>query len=345
MKTSLHIQKKGEWADMYNSGMSFRAIASEAGVSKATVQNVIKDIIVKRSKSPYDKFGKKWVDLYVNQAYLLSHIAIKYNTSIAVVSRVLENEGVSIEKNVLATRKYTHLVSSWIKQYNDGLSLREISELSSVNAQTILNYFREEGVEVRNYSESSRKYELDEEYFNEIDTPAKAYWLGVFFARGSTLEHLNSWSISLALPEDKLNMLIEFQKVIKTERPFTRRKEEITVDLRLQSRPLFEQMRKLGLNKDKRKALDFPEKLPGQFTSVFIKGYIDARGYFDKRVLYVGGTPSFLNTLAEIFQLTVGIECEVKKITHIERDSYVLKVQAKELSELNEWLNAIDPER
>lgn len=342
MRTSVYNHKKEEWAEKYNSGMSFRAIAAEEGISKATVQNIIKDVVEKRSKSPYDKFGKKWVDLYVNQAYLVSHIASQYNTTYSVVVRVLEKEGIPIEKKEMATRKYTHLVSTWVKQYNEGMSLTEISNESSVNRQTILNYLREEEVEIRDYADASRKYELDEEYFKEIDSPEKAYWLGVFFARGVTLEHLMSWSISLSLVEEKVDMLTAFQAAIGTERPFTRRKHEKTVDLRLQSRPLFEQLRDLGLGKDKTKTLEFPEKLPEHFANPFIKGYIEARGHYNHGMLYVGGTVSFLNTLEEILFLHVGIDSAIRKLTFDSGDSYVLKVRAKNVRILNEWFDSFE---
>ena len=63
----------------------------------------------------------------------------------------------------------------------------------------------------------SRKYHIDHNYFEEIDTEDKAYFLGLFFADGYNYEKKHHMSISL-YEKDK-DILIKFNKSIKNGRP------------------------------------------------------------------------------------------------------------------------------
>jgi hypothetical protein len=60
--------------------------------------------------------------------------------------------------------------------------LRSISERYGCSAPVIRRVLMEQGV----YQPiGARKYFFDEDYFAQIDTPRKAYWLGLFFADGN----------------------------------------------------------------------------------------------------------------------------------------------------------------
>ena len=49
---------------------------------------------------------------------------------------------------------------------------------------TILRILNEHGIERRHLGEACKKYKMDFTYFDEIDTPNKAYILGFLYADG-----------------------------------------------------------------------------------------------------------------------------------------------------------------
>ena len=339
-KGSKFAHKRDEWAGMYESGMSFSAIGKAEGVSKATVQNVIKDVVEKRDKSPFDKYALVWVDLYEKQGYSTVDIAEEYKTSPGVVSRILKKHGVVMRIQVEIEKKYLHLVPTWKEQYKSGMSLHEIAATCEASAQTILNYLRDENIEIRDYADSSRIYELDESYFEKIDTQEKAYWLGWFFSSGSTLEHLSSWSIQLTVNSKSKEQLAAFQKVIHTNRPFAKHKGENIYSLRLQSRPLFDQLRALGLENDKVNKQQFPINLSSEYYSSFILGYIEGKGGFYERNVHISGTKFFLDRVAIILKEEIGLEVKVKPVNKENNVHCRIQIWNKEgIKKFSDWLN------
>lgn len=64
-------------------------------------------------------------------------------------------------------------------------SAREIGRRFGVSGPTCLDAVRRAGVAVRGASEAGRGYHLNENYFEIIDSDAKAYWLGFIAADGT----------------------------------------------------------------------------------------------------------------------------------------------------------------
>lgn len=340
MRSSKYAHRKEDWIEKYNAGMSFRAIAAEEGLYQNTVQNVIIDSVVKRDKSPYDKYGEKWVELYVNEGYLISEIAARYKTGYSVVHRVLSKHGVAPEpKENTQKRKYTHLADTWADQYKAGMSLQEIARTCGANHQTVLNYVREKGVQIREYSETSRQYDLDETYFKEIDTPEKAFWVGVFFARGSILTHVCSKSIQLTLRDSKRPLLEAFCKAVNTNKPYTKRLNEDMWELRLHSQSLHNQLEEIGLTTRKKSSQIFPEQLPESLHLDILRGYISAKGYYNHSTFILSGTHSFLMTAKTLLGEQVGIQSIVREVKSEDAVLHDLNITYKETPKFKAWLN------
>lgn len=75
-------------------------------------------------------------------------------------------------------------------------------------------------IRVRNHRESRFKYRYNENYFENIDTEEKAYWLGFIFADGFITKKTNGsfiFGISLGEiePLQQLNLYLQSTKPIK----------------------------------------------------------------------------------------------------------------------------------
>jgi hypothetical protein len=62
-------------------------------------------------------------------------------------------------------------------------------------------------------------YEIDTTYFRNIDTPNKAYWLGVLAADGCVYYTQNKWRFQFIVAEKDQNWLLSFRKEIASTHP------------------------------------------------------------------------------------------------------------------------------
>ena len=63
------------------------------------------------------------------------------------------------------------------------------------------------------------KYQVDGSYFTDIDTPDKAYWLGVLAADGCVSNAGNKWRLELMLAEKDCDWLQSFRTAISSTHP------------------------------------------------------------------------------------------------------------------------------
>lgn len=120
-------------------------------------------------------------------------------------------------------------------------------------------------------------------YFKNIDTPDKAYWLGFLYADGY-IDKKNSIRINLSSIDEA--HLIKFQKAIEAYNHKIIHSEKRMGDkIYLQScfairdKQMVEDLAKLGCVNNKSLILEFPyNKIPENLYSHFIRGYFDGDG-------------------------------------------------------------------
>ena len=82
-----------------------------------------------------------------------------------------------------------------IESYNQGKSLAEICNIFNIKApETIRRVLKKNGVKVVGFR---NKFPLNENYFENIDSNEKAYWLGMLYADGNISNYDNEVALSL----------------------------------------------------------------------------------------------------------------------------------------------------
>ena len=122
----------------------------------------------------------------------IKDIAKIYNVNPSNVSSVL------LKHNVLWRRKLT--IDDYpeiIRRYIAGEPIHIIAKDYRVNQDKISRLLKENNIHIRDVSECHRKYELNEQYFDNIDTPNKAYIIGLLIADGN-ISQKNSELIQIA---------------------------------------------------------------------------------------------------------------------------------------------------
>ncbi|WP_242247781.1 endonuclease [Bacillus cereus group sp. BfR-BA-01328] len=294
------------WKEEYEAGTSLRKIGEKHGVSKATVGKHLTGVITFREKAPHKKYADEWYELYLS-GWSKSAIAKKYNVSAVSVGKILRTEkGVEMQGR---KKELMHLLPTFKSLYEEGHDLTYISDKTSVSRQCILDYLNDAGVEIRSYSETSRKYEVDEEFFEEIDSAYKAYILGLVFSSGNLLEHYKSYSLSMVVKKDRVSILEEIFQALtnkKTEELLYVAEDNCYKD-RICSFKLYNSLKELGLNF--RSKMTFPT-LKDEYLEHFLKGYLKGSSSFASKrgYLTINSEPLFYESLMDSISSTIDID-------------------------------------
>lgn len=130
----------------------------------------------------------------------------------------------------------------------------------------------------------NRKYTVNNAYFDQIDTPEKAYWLGFLWADGNisrtTARASGPNRLRLAQKWDELNHIKRFRAAISSTNPITpvyHADNGCTVaQLDINCRPLCQSLETYGFD-IKSKRIHIPDIKP-ELIHHFIRGYFDGDG-------------------------------------------------------------------
>lgn len=186
-----------------------------------------------------------------------------------------------------------------IKMYVDGNSMDKIAELVGCSARNIINILAKNNIQSRSHSKAGQKYEINEDFFESIDTEEKAYFLGMLYADGCVSS--TRTSVSLALKEsdkeivERLNRLIYPIKDVYYMKRHGREHEDLQKSFGkfkfkdkyegryaviITNKKIKEDLIKLGCVPAKSLILTFPNynQVPEHLIHHFIRGYFDGDG-------------------------------------------------------------------
>jgi intein-encoded DNA endonuclease-like protein len=216
---------------------------------------------------------------------------------------------VDIEKSNFIKSKKQEIIN----YYQSGYSANKISKILKIGDSTIGKYLREWGIQIKSRGEVTRKYCIDETYFDKINTEEKAYFLGLLYADGNNRTKNHAVEISL-IEEDKY-ILDKFAQELKTEKPLYFKKLNDknknwnnVFRLAFNSVKLSNRLNDLGVIPRKSLVLTFPSEddVRSNLLKHFIRGYFDGDGcvsyytkndkYKDKITQYKYGNFSMVGT-------------------------------------------------
>jgi len=161
--------------------------------------------------------------------------------------------------------------------YKSGLSSREVATKLGISKTSVLKF-----VDNTREPSSYRKHEVDEYFFNKIDTEEKAYWLGYLFADGSN--NTKNGQIYFSQSEKDKEAVYAFKKAISSEHPVTPYTKgssysDGTIQYRFQvtSRIMSDDLAKHGCIANKTGCLKYPD-IDQSLNSHFIRGLFDGDG-------------------------------------------------------------------
>ena len=229
------------------------------------------------------------------------------------VCRTLKKAGVIENRttSVLSEEDISHI----IQIYQDDVPVTQIAEMYSCDVQTIYNCFRR--LDIERTRNSNRKYRFNIHYFDVIDTPNKAYFLGLLFADGCNFKR----SINLFLQAPDKCLLEDICQEIGYDgelefRDRSRDREkgvkcQDVYGLRLHSAYMSNVLANHGVVPNKSLVLQFPTCVPSHLVSHFMRGYMDGDGHIgrtekDTTVAFVS-TLDFCEAVNDVLEKQLGI--------------------------------------
>lgn len=158
-----------------------------------------------------------------------------------------------------------------INKYNNGINRNILSKEYGVSHRTITNILERN---LTNRNRGNKKYTVNENYFDEIDTENKAYWLGFLYADGYILERGKALITGLTLKDldhiEKFKSDIDSTHLIKST---TTNNYQFNIYNTNFSKHLIDK----GCIPRKTNKIEFPE-IKNDLVNHFIRGYFDGDG-------------------------------------------------------------------
>jgi hypothetical protein len=169
-----------------------------------------------------------------------------------------------------------------IDEYSrDAMSVPEVARANNISTQSVYDIVHRYNIPNKR-GRNNRKNIFNYNYFDNIDSKDKAYFLGWLYSDGNN--YPESGTIQLKIKRSDEEILKTFRKYISDENyPIVRVKRNIGEDqsvIVLTNKHTSEQLSSIGVVKRKTFLLTFPDEriLPKEFHSHFIRGYFDGDG-------------------------------------------------------------------
>jgi hypothetical protein len=203
---------------------------------------------------------------------------------------------------------------NFMKLYQSFGGVKDLEKKYSISRGTVHRIAKDYGMKKRGKRESAKKYNLNEDYFNEVDCQEKAYILGYLYADGNSRQDLCGVSMGLAEQDkyilDEMNGLIENEKPIRFM-PSKIANRQNMYKMEWCSKKLVLKLYELGIVPKKSLIIKFPkeEQVPYYLIRHFIRGYFDGDGSI--RIRNKCGFISFCGTIEFLSELKLILKKEI----------------------------------
>ena len=239
-----------------------------------------------------------------------------------------------MSKPLIPKEEYENIISL----YKSGLSQAKIGNIYNVGHYIIGKILRKCGVVARDDSHKYRKYTINENYFDDIDTQNKAYLLGLLYSDGCNYPPQRR--VKLELQERDKSILDKINNEIQSNKPLAfnnlNNKNvdwQNTYRIDITNKHISERLAELGMVQNKSLVLQFPEWLDISLYAPFLRGYFDGDGHIEwnnTRFVTLAGTNQFCNHVKDFCENYLNIKCSIYDTANKSSNTKLLHVFGKE---------------
>jgi hypothetical protein len=219
--------------------------------------------------------------------------------------------------------------------YNLGYNLTIIEKMIRSDHRTIKSVLANKGIHIRSLSEISRKYKFDYNYFDNIDTENKAYWLGFIVADGNISKEENDISV---VSKDE-GHLYKLKNDLRAKNPVYYIKRDNTYYLRFCSKHTKDSLIKIGVLPNKSLIVTTPH-IDKELERDFWRGVVDGDGwisYYKNQDIYCIGLCGSFDIVSNFICFVTSKLGLIKKKPSSKNNIYEVKYtgsRAKSISDL-----------
>lgn len=315
MSLTITKDKYPEIIDLYKNGMSQAKIGELYHVAQCTISSILRKCGIKGTFDSARKVTRvdheRIVQLY-QSGLIQQEIADMYGVGQYCISNILIKNNIKPRRYITENQK-----QNVIELYLSGQSQEQIERDLHMSHNSISAILDAYDVQKRTPSEASRIYNFNEHYFDIIDTPNKAYYLGMLYADGCNQKNN---MITLRLQEDDYDILEKLNREIQNERPllYTPRQcknYKNTWSLCFGSPYVSQRLCELGCIHTKSLILKYPTWLDLYLQPHFLRGYMDGDGSICKNPKKMSAslvsTHSFCAEAAKLIQKMCNCHCYI----------------------------------
>lgn len=182
-----------------------------------------------------------------------------------------------------------NIIKKICSDYYNGKNVEDLTEKYKINHVKIKEILTDNGFCVEEKKSRRRIWNIDENYFDKIDTPNKAYVLGLLYADG--YNSLATHTARIMLQERDKDILVKISAQLQYEKPlgFVKCSDHVASNgfiskdmysLSISSPHICEELALHGVLPNKSLILEYPDWMPEKFNRHFIRGYFDGDGSF-----------------------------------------------------------------
>lgn len=220
------------------------------------------------------------------------------------------------------------------KECKNGASIASVAKELNINDETLAKDL----LQKYGYKPGSdgKKY-CDSDYFEEINTKEKAYWLGFFSADGYVNQSTRSIEFCL---KDK-EAIISFKEALKSQHKISC-KDGKYYRVSIKDKKMSEDLLSLNLDNNKTYNYSIPiNKIPKKLMSHFLRGYFDGDAYiginrFNKPVIsVVEAAKDVMFNIKNIIKEELDIDFNVR---YNKRNLYVFSITGEKAKKILEYI-------
>lgn len=261
----------------YLNGFNTCQLGKKYGCSNASVYIFLRDecgITMRQAPKISDYHNK--IEQLVNEGYSGCKIADKLDLSSTSVRRYMKKNNLKVSDWKPHEKPLKDYQDEIVNLYKDGYSADKIGKRFGYHETSILEFLRKCNVQIRDI----RTYAVDESFFKNIDTEAKAYILG--FAYGDSYNDGNSFRTVITDKEivEMIKVEMQFAGPIKEILPIRDKAKKISYNLTISSRKICRDLTKKGCMRAKSHIIKFPTNdiVPDHLIHHWCRGLVDADG-------------------------------------------------------------------
>lgn len=249
-----------------------------------------------------EEIKKKAIEYYL-VGYSAQKISNIIGANEVTIRKWLKESNITIRNGGSYNKIYDEEFINKIKSlYDEGFNTIEITDMLNLKRGIVSYLLRENGYQLKHRGPKSKIGR--EDYFDNIDSADKAYFLGWIMADGNISIYNGQYSIKVHIAYKDKELIDKFLKYIQsTNKTKLKDGEHPSYYVSLTSKHMCESLMDLGVMPQKTGFESFPKNIPSEYKRDFIRGVFDGDGITDVskcRSGFVGSNNLVNNILSEL---------------------------------------------